>query len=214
VTPYFTYLEWQDGLVIPTDSFLQASEQIVWLLDQFGMAYKPLGSGLSENIQHISKQYKIKPASLDVMVQQDIELKVHVKESSVCYSTLCIKRIFNFLARFLEMINEGMKTEPAAQQAFKECLEPYQLISIQTVSLRWVPNRHSFFESLSDKRLDEKKRETLVLKECKEFLASFQPLVRSMDEFFESENLSKLKLSFLGFGSTAELPPLPGPVKE
>lgn len=183
--------------VIPTDSFLQACEATVALLEQFGggssaaVAFRPVQSNLADLVQRIARAYKAKPNSLDFMVQSDVENKVTSKESSACYCALWITRTLEFLCAFLEDVAEGAATEQAAAKASATYLEPYQNFASRAayqVAMRLVPAREKWLEHVA-KHVIERDRESVVVSDIREFLVHVVPLVRSMHEFFVSNGL-------------------------
>merc|ERR1711998_197742 len=128
VTAAFNSIELQDGKV-PTKAFLDACELVLPLFDRMGSVFGQVKGDIGGNITKLRKSAaadEANAATLQKLVQVDIDTKKTTKSGSATESLLWLKRAFEFIILLLDKLsNTTDEMKVCANAAYEATLSKF-----------------------------------------------------------------------------------------
>ncbi|XP_020285919.1 glycolipid transfer protein isoform X2 [Pseudomyrmex gracilis] len=170
---------------INTEEFLQASRDVVHILDKFGKLFAPVRYDMQKNINKLAIRYSTDKKS-NLTLQDMILLEKSTEKDLVAVDALM------WLRRIIEDHKAGNATEDLVaflRKAYKETLEPYhgwmtqQLFNLLS---RMTPTRSQLLLALAD---GEVGKEEITLYNMELSLINLKKNVLTLKTFYDDHNL-------------------------
>ncbi|XP_020285911.1 glycolipid transfer protein isoform X1 [Pseudomyrmex gracilis] len=181
---------------INTEEFLQASRDVVHILDKFGKLFAPVRYDMQKNINKLAIRYSTDKKS-NLTLQDMILLEKSTEKDLVAVDALMwLRRALHMILLFFERIIEDHKAGNATEdlvaflrKAYKETLEPYhgwmtqQLFNLLS---RMTPTRSQLLLALAD---GEVGKEEITLYNMELSLINLKKNVLTLKTFYDDHNL-------------------------
>lgn len=175
--------------LIETEAFLNASNEIVKIIETFGKLFKPITLDMSGNIEKLSISYKKETDKFHYL--EDLIVKnINVDQKYASESLLWLKRGLRLICTFFENIFNDKKNlenlKKHLQDAYERTLKPYHGWFVQnTVSViaRWAPSRSQLIGC--------GELEARNLKALEEFIPRMKNVLDRIDALYLEHNLEE-----------------------
>lgn len=175
--------------LIETEAFLNASNEIVKIIETFGKLFKPITLDMNGNIEKLSISYKKETDKFHYL--EDLIVKnINVDQKYASESLLWLKRGLRLICTFFENIFNDKKNlenlKKHLQDAYERTLKPYHGWFVQnTVSViaRWAPSRSQLIGC--------GELEARNLKALEEFIPRMKNVLDRIDALYLEHNLEE-----------------------
>lgn len=184
---------------INTEEFLQASRDVVQIIEKLGKTFAPIRHDMCGNINKLKTRY-VMSKKINSTLQDMILLEKSTEKDLIAVNALMwLRRALHMILLFFEKLIEDHKAGNATEdlvaflkEAYKETLEPYhgwmgqQLFSLLS---RMTPYRSQLLLSLAD---GETGKEEIILRDMEVSLINLRKNVLALKEFYDENNLEDL----------------------
>lgn len=183
------------GGKISTSEFLQASQNVVELVDRFGHIFAPVKYDMSGNIKKLTERYetdKVKNTFLEDMIL----IEQSEKGNRATDALLWLRRALHFLQTFFSYVLEDTKAVnprtdlvPFIKSSYEKCLKMYHGWMAQQVFAlisRMCPGRSELINILS---LGNDGQEARIIADMEIFLQQLDVNIKTLSIFYSTYNL-------------------------
>ncbi|XP_012228164.1 pleckstrin homology domain-containing family A member 8 [Linepithema humile] len=184
---------------INTEEFLQASRDVVQIVDKFGKLFAPVRHDMQGNIDKLTTRYSMDKKSNSTLQDMILLEKSTEKDLIALDALMWLRRALHMILLFFERIIEDHKAGNATEdlvaflkEAYKETLEPYhgwmaqQLFSLLS---RMTPTRSQLLLALAD---GETGKEEITLHDMELSFISLRKNVLALKTFYDENNLEDI----------------------
>lgn len=181
---------------IRTEEFLQASRDVVRIIEKFGKLFAPVKYDMEGNIEKLNNKYaldKEKHATLQDMILLEKELgKTIIATDALMWLRRGLYMILLFFEQIVEDHNAGKTTEDLVaflKEAYKQSLEPYHGWMVQQLFgllSRMVPSRTQLLQTITD---EDNVKDEILLQDMDIYLKTLRSNIDALHVFYQTHEL-------------------------
>ncbi|XP_043469315.1 glycolipid transfer protein A [Leptopilina heterotoma] len=182
---------------INTEQFLDASQQLVQLINKFGKLFAPMKYDMQQNIDKLNAKFNNDRDNHSTLQDMILIEKTTGNNTIAIEALLWLRRGMYMIQLFFEKIVQDHKSGQATEdlvaclkKSYKESLEPYHGWMAQqlfTLLARMVPTRTQLLQILTNGHED---KENEVLQNIDELCKGLKVIVLYLQEFYILNHLN------------------------